>query len=82
MLNFILKATLGVTVMMWVRWTLPRFRFDQLMGLAWKVLMTETPLANDASRLIIGYAAMCASVIRFLFKSGWRFGTSTQRRNR
>jgi NADH-quinone oxidoreductase subunit H len=29
--NFILKAVGGVTVMMWVRWTLPRLRIDQVM---------------------------------------------------
>ena len=27
---------------MLIRWTIPRFRFDQLMGLAWKVMI---PLA-------------------------------------
>ncbi len=29
--NFLLKGFVGVTVMMWIRWTLPRLRIDQVM---------------------------------------------------
>lgn len=36
------KVGLMIFFMMWVRWTLPRFRYDTLMDLAWKSL---TPLA-------------------------------------
>ncbi len=34
--NFMLKAVVGVTVMMWVRWTLPRLRIDQVITMCWK----------------------------------------------
>jgi NADH-quinone oxidoreductase subunit H len=41
-LNFIGKCIVGVTVMIWVRWTLPRLRIDQVMKTCLKYC---TPIA-------------------------------------
>ena len=45
LLIFMAKTFALVCVFVWVRWTLPRFRYDQLMRLGWKTLLPLS-LAN------------------------------------
>ena len=63
-LMFAVKVMFFIFVFMWVRWTLPRFRYDQLMSLGWKFML---PLA-------LGYIVVIASVMLGLDASGIEYG--------
>ena len=53
-LVFFAKISFFLFFFMWVRWTLPRFRYDQLMRLGWKTLL---PLAI-INMMITGFVIM------------------------
>lgn len=51
-LSFSIKLALLLWVFIWVRWTLPRFRYDQLMDLGWKTMLPWA-LANTIITAIV-----------------------------
>ena len=55
-LNLILKASLGVTVMIWVRWTLPRLRIDQVITTCLKYCV---PLASFCFLGALAWQTLC-----------------------
>jgi NADH-quinone oxidoreductase subunit H len=63
-LIFLLKTGFFLFVYIWVRWTVPRFRYDQLMSLGWKVML---PLA-------LAYIIVIASAVLILESAGIRRG--------
>jgi len=55
-LNFMLKSSIGVIVMIWVRWTLPRLRIDQVMATCLKYCV---PLAAICFLGVVGWQMAC-----------------------
>lgn len=54
---FILKTYALVFVVMWIRWTFPRLRSDQLMSLAWKVLIPFALINILATAFVLSAAS-------------------------
>lgn len=61
---FGVKMAFFLLVYIWVRWTVPRFRYDQVMALGWKVML-PTALA---------YTMLMAASILVLDQLGMRWG--------
>ncbi len=48
------KTLIFISIFMWIRWTVPRFRYDQLMNLGWKILLPLS-LLNLALTVVVEY---------------------------
>jgi len=69
---FFTKTLAILFVFMWVRWSLPRFRFDQLMMTAWRALIPMSLALLVAVALVVyGYGANDSQYVAGRIVSGW-----------
>jgi NADH-quinone oxidoreductase subunit H len=54
-LAFTVKVGVFLFVYVWVRWTLPRFRYDQLMNLGWKSLLPLALANTMVSAVLVAF---------------------------
>jgi NADH-quinone oxidoreductase subunit H len=57
-LSFVIKIASFMWFFVWVRWTLPRFRFDQLMNFGWRVLFPIALLNVFVTGLLIYFGVL------------------------
>ena len=63
---FCLKVFFFMFLYVWVRWTLPRFRYDQLMAFGWKVLLPLAVANIVVTALIVALRAQYPGFLSFL----------------
>ena len=64
-LILVIKVLLCVFVAMWIRWSWPRFRFDQLMNIAWKTMIPIAMANIVITTLVVELAMPVWSMIPF-----------------
>lgn len=63
-LGFAAKTGFFLVLYIWIRWTLPRFRYDQVMALGWKVMLPTS----------LAYVMLIGGTILFLDEIGMTYG--------
>ena len=63
LLVFLVKVSIILYIYFWLRWTLPRFRYDQLMDIGWKWLIPSA---------LINIALSALAIFAVQAMNGWR----------